>query len=50
MKRVIRVYIALVDLVNRRRLKPITKAVDLRTMISVYIAQTGCGHESLTSE
>ena len=51
MKRVIRVVIALVDLMNRSRLKAITKAVDLCTAISVYIAGTGRGpNESLTSE
>ena len=50
MKRVIRVVIAWVDLVNRSRLKPLTKAVDLRTTISVYVAHTRCGRGSLTSE
>ena len=50
MKRVIRVVIAWVDLVNRSRLKRLTKAVDLRTTISDYIAHTGCGRGSLTSE
>ena len=47
----IRVVIALMDLMHGIGLKPITETVDLRTTISAYIAHAGHElNESLTSE
>jgi len=43
MEPVIRVMMDLMDLMYRIRLKPITKAVDLRTMISDYKVHTARG-------
>ena len=51
METMISVVVALVDLMHRVRLKSLTKAVDLRTVILGYIAHTGRGmNESLTSK